>query len=60
MLMQQLREMEADGIISRKVYPESPPKVVYSLTDHGAALNAGVTTLSAWGKLHQRQALATP
>ncbi len=58
MLTEQLRGMEADGIISRKVDSEAPPKVVYSLTDHGSALNKGVVALSHWGKLHERSAHA--
>ena len=37
MLSQQLREMEADGIISRKVYPVGPPRTEYALTDLGKA-----------------------
>lgn len=57
-LMQQLREMERDGIINREIYPGSPPKVVYSLTEHGAALNAGVATLCSWGEMHRRKARA--
>ncbi|CAN7410359.1 MULTISPECIES: helix-turn-helix domain-containing protein [unclassified Ensifer] len=39
MLTQQLRELEADGLVNRKVYPGSPTKVVYSLTESGTALN---------------------
>src|SRR5450432_3572999 len=37
MLIQQLKEMEKDGIVERKVYPQVPPKVEYSLTDVGHA-----------------------
>ncbi|BBI63190.1 hypothetical protein HSBAA_44960 [Vreelandella sulfidaeris] len=35
MLAQQLRQLEADGIVARKVYPQVPPKVEYRLTDWG-------------------------
>lgn len=38
MLAQQLRQLEADGIVSRKVYPQVPPKVEYRLTEWGQAL----------------------
>lgn len=51
MLMQHLREMEADGIISRKVFPEMPAKVVYSLTELGRTLNESVADLCDWGEL---------
>ena len=50
MLAQQLRELEADGLVNRKVYPGSPAKVVYSLTESGAALNAGAEALCRWGE----------
>ncbi|CAN7556172.1 winged helix-turn-helix transcriptional regulator [Aminobacter sp. LjRoot7] len=49
MLAQQLREMEADGLVDRKVYSETPAKVVYSLTERGAALNAAADSLCRWG-----------
>ena len=39
MLVQHLREMEADGLVHREVYPQVPPKVEYSLTDDGRSLN---------------------
>ncbi|MGK3985579.1 helix-turn-helix domain-containing protein [Sorangium sp. So ce136] len=49
MLIQQLREMEEDGLIHREVYREVPPKVEYSLTDHGRTLNEALRPLGAWG-----------
>ncbi|CAN7425922.1 winged helix-turn-helix transcriptional regulator [Ensifer adhaerens] len=50
MLAQQLRELEADGLVSRTTYPETPPKVVYSLTKRGAALNVAADALCKWGE----------
>ncbi|MBB5117872.1 hypothetical protein AF335_10340 [Streptomyces eurocidicus] len=49
-LAQQLRELEADGIVHREVYDVVPPKVEYSLTERGHALNAALAPLGAWGK----------
>jgi DNA-binding HxlR family transcriptional regulator len=49
MLTQELREMEADGLIRRKVYPQVPPKVEYSLTTIGRKLKPVVEAMSAWG-----------
>jgi DNA-binding HxlR family transcriptional regulator len=50
MLTQQLRELENDGIISRKIYAEIPPKVEYTLTDFGLTLSPVIQTLAEWGK----------
>ena len=50
MLVQQLRELEADGIVRREVYREVPPKVEYSLTPEGVDLNTALAPLSRWGK----------
>jgi DNA-binding HxlR family transcriptional regulator len=59
MLIQQLREMEADGIVHREVYPEVPPKVEYSLTEFGVSLQEAVTPLCAWGNTHRQRIGAT-
>jgi len=48
-LAQQLREMETDGLLHREVFPEVPPRVEYSLTEHGVALNAALAPLGNWG-----------
>ncbi|WP_287281729.1 helix-turn-helix domain-containing protein [Mesorhizobium sp.] len=47
MLTQQLRELEADGLVNRKVHPGSPAKVVYSLTESGSTLCTGQRAYAA-------------
>lgn len=49
MLTQQLREMEQDGIVHRKVYAEVPPKVEYSLTSLGESLQPILNAMHEWG-----------
>ena len=49
MLTQQLRELEADELIHREVYPIVPPKVEYSLTELGKSLIPLLTTMRDWG-----------
>ncbi|MEL6316555.1 MAG: helix-turn-helix domain-containing protein [Pseudomonadota bacterium] len=51
-LTKQLRELEADGLISRTVYAVVPPKVVYALTPKGAALTPVLMALRDWGAAH--------
>lgn len=51
-LSRQLKELEADGIISRKAYPEVPPRVEYSLTEKGESLRPALTLLSEWSEMH--------
>jgi DNA-binding HxlR family transcriptional regulator len=50
MLTQHLRQMEEDDLIHRRVYAEVPPKVEYSLTESGAALNEALRPLGEWGR----------
>ena len=50
MLTQQLRELELDGIVSRTVYPEVPPRVDYALTALGKGLSPVIETLYRWGE----------
>lgn len=49
MLIQQLRELEADGIVHRDVFHEVPPRVEYSATKLGASLNEALSPLADWG-----------
>ncbi len=48
-LTDSLRSMEQDGLISRTVYPEVPPKVVYALSDRGESLRPILNVMSEWG-----------
>lgn len=56
-LTEQLRELEADGIISRTSFNQVPPKVVYSLTDEGKSLRTILVEMSIWGEnyIHDKQ-----
>jgi DNA-binding HxlR family transcriptional regulator len=52
MLTKQLRELERDGLVMRKVYPEVPPRVEYTLTERYHSLHPIVEQLYAWGREH--------
>lgn len=54
MLTQQLRELEAQNLIHREVYPEIPPKVEYSLTDTGRSLIPILVAMREWGVRYLR------
>lgn len=57
MLMQQLRELEKDGIVNRNVYSEVPPKVEYSFTKYGLSLKPVLQVLCNWGENHLQRNL---
>ena len=50
MLAQQLRQLEADGIVAREIYPQVPPKVEYRLTAWGQALCPALDALLKWAE----------
>jgi DNA-binding HxlR family transcriptional regulator len=54
-LTAQLRELEADGVVGRTVYPEVPPRVEYALTELGCELVPVLEGLHAWGEKKQPQ-----
>lgn len=58
MLTQQLRELEQDGLVTRTVYPQVPPKVEYRLSPLGQTLRPILDALAAWGQQHQPEIVA--
>jgi DNA-binding HxlR family transcriptional regulator len=54
MLTQQLRELEADGLVYREVYPQVPPKVEYSLTVKGRSIYPILEKMCEWGQVFLR------
>lgn len=51
-LVQQLRELEHDGVVHREVHHQVPPRVEYSLTDLGISLDDSLAPLGEWGARH--------
>lgn len=54
-LTAQLRQMEESGLVLRKVYPEVPPRVEYTLTDLGYSLRPVIDAMWNWGEAYQKQ-----
>lgn len=52
-LTSNLREMEAKGLVIRKVYPEVPPRVEYTLTETGCSLKPILDAMYAWGEAYK-------
>lgn len=59
MLVQQLRQLEDDGLVHREQYPEVPPRVEYSLTERGRTLTPLLEQLAEWGEEHLAGRLAS-
>ena len=53
MLTNALRDLEKDGVVERKVYPEVPARVEYALTEMGKSLEVVVNNMNQWGKYYQ-------
>ncbi len=55
MLTRQLRELERDGLVERKIYPVIPPKVEYSLTEFGRTIRPILESMYRWGSGYLEQ-----
>lgn len=53
-LTDSLRSLENDGIITRTVYPEVPPRVVYALSDIGESMRPILTSMKEWGENYKK------
>lgn len=58
MLTQTLRALERDGLVTRTIYAQIPPKVEYALTDLGVSLREPLKELELWATTHMEQVLA--
>ncbi|HZG86394.1 helix-turn-helix domain-containing protein [Paenibacillus sp.] len=52
-LTENLRELEEHGLVTRRVYPEVPPRVEYALTEYGRSAVPIVNSLQQWGSMHR-------
>ncbi len=55
MLTQSLRELERDGVVSRRIYAETPPRVEYSLSPYGRTIRPVMRALCHWGLKHRER-----
>ena len=55
MLASELRSLESDGIIRRRVYPQIPPKVEYTVTAYGLTLSPVLEKMADWGNNHRAE-----
>ena len=58
MITQHLRELEADGVITRHVFAEVPPRVEYEMTEFGRSLQDVLESMQSWGKAFKERRLA--
>lgn len=58
MLISKLKELEKDGLVSRIVYPQVPPKVEYQLTDSGKTLEKIISLMDEWGEANIKNEIA--
>lgn len=59
MLIQQLKQLEADGIVMRTLFPQVPPKVEYSLSEAGRALGPALEALMSWASAYRTRAASS-
>jgi len=55
MLINQLRELEEDGLIQRKIFAEVPPRVEYSLTEYGKSMMSIILNIQKWGEIDMEE-----
>lgn len=53
MLLQQLKDLEAEGIIHKEIYPVVPPKTEYSITEFGETLRPIIMAMCDWGRTYK-------
>lgn len=57
MLINQLRELEEDGLLERKIFAEVPPRVEYTITEYGKSLMPVILYIQEWGEKDMKKSL---